>query len=158
MASSFLPGTLGSQKMRAFPRITLASPAPGERSAARASLTCAPGKRRARSITCTPQWCHASLPRLWHHAAPMCCVLALLAFLGPRLVIFLLWLFTNYLSRAFDGLLLPLLGFVFLPWTTIAWSIAQNELGGANGVGLLVIAVGVRVDIGVLGGGARGRR
>jgi hypothetical protein len=88
----------------------------------------------------------------------MCCVLALLAFVGPRLAIVLLWLFTNYLSRAFDGLLLPLLGFLFLPWTTIAWAIAQNELGGANGIGLLVIALGVLGDIGVLGGGARGRR
>jgi hypothetical protein len=88
----------------------------------------------------------------------MCCVLALLAFLGPRLVLFLLWLFTDYLSRAFDGLLLPLLGFLFLPWTTIAWAIAQNELGGTNGIGLLVIVLGVLADIGVLGGGARGRR
>ena len=88
----------------------------------------------------------------------MCCVLALLAFVGPRLVIFLLWLFTNYLSRAFDGFLLPLLGFLLLPWTTIAWAIAQNEFGGTNGIGLLVIAIGVLADIGVLGGGARGRR
>ncbi len=88
----------------------------------------------------------------------MCCVLALLAFLGPRLVILLLWLFTTYLSRAFDGLLLPLLGFLFLPWTTIAWAIAQNEFGGTNGIGLLVIVIGVLADIGVLGGGARGRR
>ena len=88
----------------------------------------------------------------------MCCVLALLAFLGPRLVIFLLWLFTTYLSRAFDALLLPLLGFLFLPWTTIAWAIAQNELGGTNGIGLLVIVLGLLADIGVLGGGARGRR
>ena len=88
----------------------------------------------------------------------MCCVLALLAFLGPRLVIFLLWVFTTYLSRAFDGLLLPLLGFLFVPWTTIAWAIAQNELGGTNGIGLLVIVLGLLADIGVLGGGARGRR
>ena len=88
----------------------------------------------------------------------MCCVLALLAFLGPRLVLFLLWLFTNYLSRAFDSLLLPLLGFLFLPWTTIAWAIAQNELGGLNGLGLLVVILGVLADVGVLGGGARGRR
>ena len=85
-------------------------------------------------------------------------MLALLAFLGPRLVIFLLWLLTNYLSRAFDGFLLPLLGFAFLPWTTIAWAIAQNEFSGATGVGLLVIVVGFLLDIGVLGGGARGRR
>ncbi|MDQ2914222.1 MAG: hypothetical protein M3T56_13320 [Chloroflexota bacterium] len=88
----------------------------------------------------------------------MCCVLALLAFLGPRLVLILLWLFTNYLGRAFDGVLVPFLGFLFLPWTTIAWAIAQNELGGASGIGLLVIALGFLADIGVLGGGARGRR
>jgi len=55
-------------------------------------------------------------------------------------------------------LLLPLLGFLFLPWTTIAWAIAQNELGGTNGIGLLVIVLGLLADIGVLGGGARGRR
>ena len=88
----------------------------------------------------------------------MCCVLALLAFLGPRLVIFLLWLFTNYLSRAFDAVLLPLLGFLFLPWTTIAWAIAQNEFGGVSGVGLLLVALGFLADVGVIGGGARGRR
>lgn len=85
-------------------------------------------------------------------------MLALLAFLGPRLVIFLLWLFTNYMSRAFDAFLLPLLGFLFLPWTTIAFAIARNEFGGLDGIGLLVVAIGFLIDIGVLGGGARGRR
>jgi hypothetical protein len=88
----------------------------------------------------------------------MCCVLALLAFVGPRLVIFLLWLVTSYMSRAFDMFLLPFLGFLFLPWTTIAWAIAQNEFGGVNGLGLLVVALGFLADIGVLSGGARGRR
>jgi len=51
-----------------------------------------------------------------------------------------------------------LLGFLLLPWTTIAFAIAQNELGGANGIGLLVIALGFLADIGVLGGGASRRR
>jgi hypothetical protein len=88
----------------------------------------------------------------------MCCVLALLAFVGPRVVLFLLFLFSNYLQRAFDSFLLPFIGFLFLPWTTIAWAIAQNEFGGANGVGLLVIVLGFLGDVGVLGGGARGRR
>ena len=85
-------------------------------------------------------------------------MLALLAFVGPRVVLVLLFLFTNYLQRAFDTFLLPLIGFLFLPWTTIEWAIAQNELGGANGIGLLVIVLGLLADIGVLGGGARGRR
>jgi hypothetical protein len=88
----------------------------------------------------------------------MCCVLAMLAFLGPRLAIFLLWLLTDYMTRAFDMFLLPFLGFLFLPWTTIAFAIARNEFGGANGIGLLIIVIGFLADIGVLGGGARSRR
>jgi hypothetical protein len=102
----------------------------------------------------------------WSHAAPsvcatmraMCCVIALLAFLGPRLVIFLLWLLTTYMSRAFDTFLLPFLGFLFLPWTTIAFAIAQNELGGLSGIGLLIVVLGFLADIGIVGGGARSRR
>lgn len=87
----------------------------------------------------------------------MCCVLVLLAIVGPRFVLALLWLLTNYLSRAFDNFLLPFLGFLFLPWTTIAWAIAMNEMGGLNGLGVLVVALGFLVDIGALGGGARRR-
>jgi hypothetical protein len=88
----------------------------------------------------------------------MCCVLVLLALVGPRVVLVLLWLFTNYLSRAFDTFLWPVLGFLFLPWTTIAYAIAQNELGGMSGLGLIVLALGFLLDIGVVGGGARNRR
>ena len=88
----------------------------------------------------------------------MCCVLILLAFFTPRIVLFILWLFTDYLIRAFDGFLLPFLGFLFLPATTLAYAIAQNELGGLNGLGLVVVLVGLAVDVGLLGGGARQRR
>ncbi len=88
----------------------------------------------------------------------MCCVLILLAFFTPRIVLFVLWLFTNYLSRAYDGFVLPFLGFLFLPATTLAYAIAQNELGGVNGLGLVAVLVGLAIDIGLLGGGARQRR
>jgi hypothetical protein len=88
----------------------------------------------------------------------VCCVLALLAFFTPRIVLFILWIFTNYLSRAYDGFLLPFLGFIFLPATTLAYAIAQNELGGVNGIGLIVVLIGFAVDVGLLGGGARQRR
>jgi hypothetical protein len=91
-----------------------------------------------------------------HHPA-VCCVLVLLALVGPRVVLALLWIFTNYLNRAFETFLWPLLGFFFLPWTTIAFAIAQNELGGMTTLGLLTLAVGFLFDIGVLGGGARSR-
>jgi hypothetical protein len=88
----------------------------------------------------------------------VCCVLILLAFFTPRIVLFVLWLFTNYLSRAYDGFVLPLLGFLFLPATTLAYAIAQNELGGLNGLGIIVVLIGLAVDIGLLGGGASRRR
>jgi len=88
----------------------------------------------------------------------VCCVLILLGLFTPRIVLFILWLFTNYLSRAYDGFVLPLLGFLFLPATTLAYAIAQNELGGVNGLGLIVVLIGLAIDIGLLGGGARQRR
>jgi len=88
----------------------------------------------------------------------MCCVLVLLALVGPRFALFVLWLFGSYLSRAYDSFLIPFLGFIFLPWTTLAYAFAQNSLGGMSGLGLVLVIVGVLVDIGVLGGGARQRR
>ena len=88
----------------------------------------------------------------------MCCVFILLAFFTPRIVLFVLLLFTNYLSRAFDGFVLPFLGFLFLPATTLAYAIAQNELGGLNGLGIVVVLIGLAVDIGLIGGGASRRR
>ena len=87
----------------------------------------------------------------------MCCVLLVLALVGPRLALVLLWLFSDYLSRAYDSFVLPFLGFLFLPWTTIAFAIAQNAFGGLNGLGLLIVIVGFLGDIGVIGGGARNR-
>jgi len=87
----------------------------------------------------------------------VCCVLILVALVGPRLGLAVLWLFTDYLSRAFDPFLLPFLGFLFLPWTTLAFAFAQNSLGGAQGLGLLLVVLGVLADIGVLGGGASRR-
>jgi hypothetical protein len=88
----------------------------------------------------------------------MCCVVLLLALVGPRLTLFMLWLLTAYLSRAFDTFLLPFLGFLFLPWTTLAFAIAQNEFGGLQGIGLILVVLGVLADVGVLGGSARQRR
>src|SRR5919109_2260719 len=52
----------------------------------------------------------------------MACLLALLALISPRLVLFLLWIFSSVLSRAFSSWIIPLLGFFLLPWTTLAYA------------------------------------
>lgn len=88
----------------------------------------------------------------------MGCFLAIGALFVPRLVIFLLWLFSDYMSRAFDTWLWPTIGFFFLPTTTLAYAVAQNEFNGFGGVGLVILLVGFAIDVGLLGGGARSRQ
>jgi len=85
------------------------------------------------------------------------CLVAVLALLTPRFVLFVLFVFTNYLSRAFDSWLWPTIGFFFLPTTTFAYAVAQNEFNGFKGIGLVVLLVGFAIDVGLIGGGARGR-
>jgi hypothetical protein len=88
----------------------------------------------------------------------MGCLLAIVGLITPRVVLAILWIFTDYLSRAFETFLWPLLGFFFLPTTTLAYAVATNSLGGFEGWGLVVLILGVLLDFGVLGGGARARR
>ena len=88
----------------------------------------------------------------------MGCFLAIGALFVPRFVIFLLWLFSDYMSRAFDSWLWPTIGFFFLPTTTLAYAVAQNEFNGFGGIGLVILLVGFAIDVGLLGNGARNRR
>jgi hypothetical protein len=85
--------------------------------------------------------------------------LAVVGALAPRLVMVVLWLFTDYLSDGFGTWTWPLLGFFLLPTTTLGWAIASNEFGGFEGWGILVVAVAVVLDLGLwtgFGGGGRG--
>lgn len=93
-----------------------------------------------------------------------CCVLALLAFLGPRFVLLMVWIFNNaYLSRAFDTFIVPCLGFIFLPWTTIAYVFAFNTFRGNQALGLdttglILVIVGLVLDILAYSGSGYGNR
>jgi hypothetical protein len=83
----------------------------------------------------------------------MGCFGVLLGLAIPRVVMVVLWLFTNYLERAYDGVVLPLLGFFFLPTTTLTYAIAQNETGGVQGWGVVWVAIGLALDLGIWGNG-----
>lgn len=83
----------------------------------------------------------------------MPCLLALGAFWAPRFIIILLVIFTDYIGRAFDSFLWPLLGFIFAPTTTLAWSWAENTRGAVEGVHLVIVVLAVLVDLGIIGGG-----
>jgi hypothetical protein len=92
------------------------------------------------------------------------CLFAIVALITPRFVLFVLWLFSDYLNVISSGWL-GLLGFFFLPTTTIAYAVAENEFttvtGSLETVGVLVIVLGVAIDVGMLRGSKRsvaGRR
>jgi hypothetical protein len=87
---------------------------------------------------------------------PCLVVIVVLAF--PRVALVLLWLLTNYLQRAYHGLLVPLIGFFFLPLTTLAYAWMVNNHRPLEGVNLIVLIIAVIIDIGGLGGGEYHRR
>lgn len=65
----------------------------------------------------------------------MGCFVALFALISPRLALFVVFLFSDLLSRAYDSWLLPLIGFFVLPWTTLAYA-AMWDIGGNGGNGV----------------------
>jgi hypothetical protein len=83
------------------------------------------------------------------------CLLLLVILLFPRVTLVLMWLFSTYLQRAFHGeLLLPILGFIFLPLTTIVYAWELNSGMQTAGINLLWLLIAVIIDLGGLGGGA----
>ncbi|MCC6678228.1 MAG: hypothetical protein IT436_13890 [Phycisphaerales bacterium] len=85
----------------------------------------------------------------------MGCVIAGIAFFFPRLVMVVMVLAGDYLGRAYQTVLWPLLGFIFMPYTTLAYAWAKNSHGSVEGVYLAAVVVAVLLDLGVIGGGAK---
>jgi hypothetical protein len=88
----------------------------------------------------------------------MGCLVVLLAFISPRLALFVLFLFTDLLSRAFDSWILPFLGFFLLPWTTLAyavmWSLGSDKVSGFE---WFIVILAFAVDLGSYARGERSR-
>jgi len=85
--------------------------------------------------------------------------LVLIVFLAfPRIALALLYLFSTYLQRAYHGLILPLLGFLFVPVTTLAYAWMVNTRQPIAGVNLLILIVAVVIDLGGLSHGEYRRR
>jgi hypothetical protein len=86
----------------------------------------------------------------------MCLFLSLLLF-GPRVVIVFWWIIEPLRwSAAFDSFILPFLGFLFLPWTTLMYVLVSP--GGVEGLDLLWIGLAVAADLASYAGGAIGGR
>ena len=87
----------------------------------------------------------------------MCLVIFALIF-SPRLLMVVWWLLDMARWAAtFNSPLLPILGFVLAPWTTIMYVLVAPN--GVTGIDWLWIGIAVLFDLGAIGGGAaRSRR
>lgn len=85
----------------------------------------------------------------------MGCLLALLA----RVALLVVWLATPLVARAFQsGWVLPLLGILFLPITTLAYIGVYAIAGTVEGWAWLLVVLGFLFDLGTHGSGAYANR
>ena len=83
----------------------------------------------------------------------MPCLFLILILAFPRVGLVLLYLFTHYLDRAFHSILLLILGFLFVPFTTLLYAWMINSGLPVAGINLLWLLIAALIDLGSLGGG-----
>ena len=91
----------------------------------------------------------------------MCCLLTVLFLLGPRVADIIWWIIQPVRwSAAFGGSFLwPILGIIFLPFTTLMWVlVAPLGMSSMSGFDWVWIILAVILDIGAhTGGGYKNR-
>jgi hypothetical protein len=77
----------------------------------------------------------------------MCCLVGGALIIGPRFALAIWWIFGDKVELAFDSWIWPLLGLVFLPWTTLAYVIAWQPGGLDGNWDVLLVVTGVAIDV-----------
>lgn len=83
----------------------------------------------------------------------MCaCLFAVLAAFSPRVAFLLVWAFTDYVKIAYSGILLPILGVVFLPFTTLIYVLVYDPVAGISGWGWFMMVFAFLLDLSAYAG------
>lgn len=88
----------------------------------------------------------------------MGCLLALLAAISPRLVLFLLWIFSDRLTIALRSGWEGIIGFLLLPYTTLFYTLVYAPGRGVDTFGWFIVALGVLLDLSSHAYSSRARR
>lgn len=79
----------------------------------------------------------------------MPCLVTIAGFFLPRVVMAMLLVFTGWFGQAFQTWLWPLLGFLFMPYTTLAFMISMVYGGGVTGGYVVLVVIAVFLDFGM---------
>jgi Flp pilus assembly protein protease CpaA len=87
------------------------------------------------------------------------CLIALFALIGPRVALIFTAIFSDMMSRAIDSWVVAILGFLFLPWTTLAYVVFYDVGAGleVRGVEWFLVGLAFVVDMGSYVGGRSAR-
>ena len=79
----------------------------------------------------------------------MPCLIALFALIGPRVALVFTAIFSDMISRAIDSWIVALLGFLLLPWTTLAYVIFYDVGSGreVRGIEWFLVGLAFVVDL-----------
>ena len=88
----------------------------------------------------------------------MCCIFTTLFFLGPRAGILIWWLINPLRWEvAFNSFIWALVGFIFVPWTTLMYVIVAPG-GNVTGFDWVWLGLALLADISMYAGGGFGNR
>jgi hypothetical protein len=89
----------------------------------------------------------------------MPCLIVLFLFGLPRVALLFAWLLTDYTKSAFETRLWPLLGFFFMPYTTLCYMCAADATHHQiTGGWAFLIVFGAFLDLVVTGSAKRKKR
>lgn len=89
----------------------------------------------------------------------MCCFFTTLLFFGPRLAFLIYWLIWPVrVQLVLNTWIWPLLGLIFLPWTTLMYVIVATPGIGLVGFDWFWMVVALIADLGGYAGGAQNRK
>lgn len=78
--------------------------------------------------------------------------------LAARAALVFVWIFTDDVDRAFSGFLVPLLGLILVPFTTLVYVLLWQSGRGVHGVEWLWVGLAFILDLGSTAGGEMQRR
>jgi hypothetical protein len=86
----------------------------------------------------------------------MCCWILIAFAFAPRVALILMALVNDRISAAFGNVLLPIVGFFLMPWSTLVFVLVYP--GGLSFFDVIFLTLAVGADLGIWGGGAKKRK